>query len=229
MLLLGFVRIGLLVCAVALGIWIDMGPLGLAGLVLIGVSILAAAFSPSEARILPCALAGAWGGFIGTACLLLATGRNRLFDGYYALFPWLFALAILLDIPGGSVRPKQHWRNLGVTMAFLGCAVCVIAAYLQNLTDEFYFGLFVTAVLSIRCFAWFKVPSLGIIVINTMLLLFAGITVTEACNRIRSHFNTGPVTDKEYYRYEIATKDPHGYFRWLNYYGHEVDPLLSGY
>ena len=216
-------------CALTMSLWAEMPALGIMGIVLTSLSILAGerAGIMMRPQFSKQALTVAWiGVLIALTGLLLPTKTVRTLDSFQAFIPWLFAIAVLAAAGFiNDARLKCGWRMLGTALAFAGSSIWLITAYTQNSFSAFHFGLFVIFSLLILSKFWFQMPAGGILFANTVILLLIGVPVVDLIVR-GGYEGEAPVeTQGQYFSYEAAKKDPLTFARWWSYYLEQIDQI----
>ena len=209
-------------CAIVLGVWGGIPWVGISALALLGGCVLGLVFTP-EKRVGPLgqrALAIAWVcTLIAPASLLLAKDKSYTLDTYYALVAWLMAGALWAGAVGNRLlHPPKRWEALGMTWAAGGVLLWLGASYSLNLRVSFYFGLLFALAWLVIVKLWFRLPFLGIQLVNTLLLLVIGLPVADLFVSPAYRLDTQPETGKKYYSYAAARHDPAAYAQWWNYY-----------
>lgn len=209
-------------CAIVLSVWGGIPWVGIGALALLGGCILGQVFT-QEKQVGPLrqrALAFAWVcTLIVPASSLLAKNKIYTLDTYYALVAWLMAGALWAGVVGNRLLyPPKRWEALGMTWAAGGVLLWLGAAYSLNLRFSFYFGLLFALAWLVTSKLWFRLPFLGIQLINTLLLLVIGLPVADLFVSPPYHLDTQPETGKKYYSYAAARHDPAAYAQWWNYY-----------
>ena len=221
-----FVQALLTGVGVAMGLWSGMPGLASLGVGLVGVGAITAALPQltGQKRIGLAALAAAW---IGTLLILgsvlfARSARGTVgtyFQGFYLVLAWMNA-ALALPASRSRSRPElnSRWRLLAVVWAMLGAAAWVGGAYLANHPAAFFMGLLLAAALLVGCHFWFRLRAVGIVAVNTLLLLIIGLPVLDLWVRSDEPLLPHPDPGKAYYLYSMAKKDPAAFGRWWNYY-----------
>lgn len=209
-------------CSIVLSVWGGIPWVGIAALALVGGCIIGLVFM-QEKRV---GLLGPWALGIAWACtlivpasLLLAKNKTYTLDTYYALVAWLIAGAIWAVAVGNRLlHPPKRWEALGMTWAAGGVLLWLWASYSLNLRVSFYFGLLFALAWLVISKLWFRLPFLGIQLMNTLLLLVVSLPVAELFVSSPYHLDTQPKTGRKYYSYAAARHDPTAYAQWWNYY-----------
>jgi lysophospholipase L1-like esterase len=209
-------------CAIIMSIWVEMPWFGVVALGLLGTSLMATdtVTVTRRERVGKWVLAFAWVCSVASpVSLLLAKSRVYTLDVYYAVMTWLNASGVLLtSIRVANVALKTRWKVVAVTWAFFGGLIWLAASYMQNQWGAFHIGLLVNLVLLIFCELWFRMPALGILTVNTLILLLVGLPIADLficpTDRLAQH----PDAAKKYYSYVAAKKDPTAFIRWWNVY-----------
>lgn len=209
-------------CAVVLAVWGGIPWVGISALALLGGCIVGLVFT-QEKRVGPLgprALAIAWiCTLIVPASFLLAKNKTYTLDTYYALVAWLMAGALWAGVAGNRLlHPPKRWEALGMTWAAGGVLLWLAASYSLNLRVSFYFGLLVVLAWLVTAKLRFRLPFLGIQLVNTLLLLVICLPVADLLLSPAYHLDTQPETGKKYYSYAAAKQDPAAYAQWWNYY-----------
>jgi lysophospholipase L1-like esterase len=213
----------LIVGAIALGTWVEIPPMGIAGLCVLGLSIVVARRDSGVTGVTwrKRTLAAAWAGVILVPCSL-ATARFYTLDSYYALLAWTIAAAVLLAGYGTPGSPGgKGWKVLALTCAFAGSLIWLASAYAENLRAAFYFGLFVNVALLVLCRVWFRLGGFGIQTIHTMILLLVGLPFVDLFIQPSRHFDKRLLAAKKYYQFEAAKRDPVAFADWWQFYNEE--------
>jgi lysophospholipase L1-like esterase len=208
--------------AIVLSVWGGIPWGGISALALLGGCSLGLVLTretrvgPLEPRV----LALAW------ACTLLVPGslllaRNKIYtlDTYYGLVAWLMAGALWAGAVGNRLlqRPKR-WEALAMTWAAVGVLLWLGASYSLNQRIAFYFGLVFALAWLVISKLRFRLPFLGIQLVNTLLLLVIALPVADLLVRPAYHLDTQPGTGRRYYSYAAAKHDPAAFAQWWNYY-----------
>lgn len=196
----------------ALGVWAGLSWVGLAALGLLAVEIAGAARPPVWKGALPVA----WGGTLITAGSALFTkGATPSASLYYGLIAVLNSSAIL--VTSGRVAgllSRRGWRLLGLAWGFCAGFLLVAYGYVKDQSPAFYAGLLLTLVFLILCKRFFRMPTAGIQLVNTMILLAIGLPVADLFVRPPYHLEQNVDPRGRYYSYEHAQRDPGGYASW---------------
>lgn len=130
----------------------------------------------------------------------------------------LAAWAILLaSLRREGVEHRTQWKLLSVIWMYSGTAIWLAASYLKNQQVPFYSGLAGCLLLLILTKHWFRLPTVGIQMVNTVILLFVGIPLLSVILWPKDHFDLIPKLDQDPYSYEFARNDPAAYARWWRY------------
>lgn len=210
----------LLACVANLAVWVQLPALGLAGLCVLGLSILFVwrKSGADEARWRGWRMAAAWGGTM-LVPFSLATATVFTLDSYYALLAWGIAAAISLAVyRNPRSASASGWKILTMAWAFAGSLIWLTFAYLENLRGAFYAGLLICVLLLILCRVWFHLGWFGIQVAHTLILFLVGLPIVDWLFRPPAHFTTRPEGTEKYYQYELAKKDPAAFARWWKFY-----------
>lgn len=197
---------------------------GTAGLSLLGALAIARELFPSKLPALGWKLA------LAIACVLtlpvlatplFATDENFTLAGYgryyQAVLAWLVAVSILPVVGICAARPGRL-RTPAMSCALLAAALWLAAAWSHNLRGVFYVALLVTLTLLILCKLWFRLPAIGILTANTLLLLIIVLGVGDLLVPPPPRLDPHLATAQKYYSYEYAKKDPLAFARWWDYF-----------
>ena len=219
-------QLALVGCVVVMMVWtrtswlatLSVGVIGFAGI----TCARAIGSSPRHA-----CLVAAWMATVTVPIwLLLPHGTPFTLDNSQAAMAWMIAAAILPNCGSGNERITA-WRLLVITWGFIGWAIWLVEAYLQNKVGAFYVGLSIGMALIVVCKFWFRMPTPMIIASNTTILLLIGIPVADLLVSPRYRLTTHPDANKKYYSYSIAKMDPPTFARWWDYYREQYD-LMAG-
>jgi lysophospholipase L1-like esterase len=206
-----------------MGLWIRIPWPDIVALGLMGVSVVAANLTPSARRdaVGRMGLLLAWVCTLGipTSLLLAKEHLASLSDTYYSVMAWLLAGAIL---PVGFLFPvsslKTGWKALGMVWVACGALLRLVDGYLLDAAGAFYVGLGLNVAWLILCKLWFRVPWLGIQLINSLIVIAVGLPVADLF--IRPGYRPDATLDagRNCYSYQSARKDPAAFARWWGYY-----------
>jgi lysophospholipase L1-like esterase len=204
-------------CGIVMGTWVEMPGIVILTSGLLGACSVAARMASGTRRM----QVWKWGLIIAWSCtaiepagLLLGEHKVACWDDYYAVLAWLTAAVILLAGQHmAEISWKSRWRILGMAWAFVGSFIWLAAFYLRNLSGAFFVGWLVVLILLIVCKSWFRVPALGVQVVNTLILFLIGLPLVDLL--VRTPYRLQPLDpDKKYYTYEMWKKDPGGFDSW---------------
>jgi lysophospholipase L1-like esterase len=230
------IAIGLIVgCTLAVSIEGGVSLLGVAGLVLLGVGTVAAhVTSPGRWQRASRWLMGA-GWFC--ACLIPARAFDSLarspdlegyWDAYFALTGWVMAATLLpASLPQADYLLKIHWKPPAVISGAVGATFWLAAAYLHNLRGGFYLGVPVNLAWLVLGLAWFRLPTLVIQAINTLILLLLGLPVADRFVAPPPRLDAHLELSRRGFSYAAARKDPLAFARWWECFLNEQDQLLK--
>ncbi len=209
----------LFVSAVLMGNWVKLPTPGLVALVVVGIALFWARISTKRTVFRFTAI-------IGWICLFAVPvsvpfGKNNLFvvDSYYAALIWMIAVGISVGILGiRDEWPRRQWKMLAAAWAFLGTFIWVSVFYVWNRPAPFFSGLVLALVLLISCKVTFDIPRVGILTINTLILVIIVIPIADLVMRPNYRMVGNADLDKKFYSYEAARKDPVAFGRWWKFY-----------
>jgi lysophospholipase L1-like esterase len=219
-------------CAIVMGVWIRTPWPGTAALGVLGASTIAVSLTPPARRdaVGKLALLFAWACTLAipTSLLLARQHIASLSDTYYSVMAWLLAAAIL---PVGFRLPvsplKTGWKALGMVWVACGALLWLVDSYSLNVAGAFYMGLLLNVAWLILCKLWFRVPPIGILLINTLVLIAIGLPVADLFIRPAYRLDARPGTGRNYYSYASAKKDPAAFAHWWRYYLDQWDSFMG--
>ncbi|HKI69615.1 MAG TPA: hypothetical protein VKA67_08505, partial [Verrucomicrobiae bacterium] len=204
-------------CAMLLSDWVALPWYAIAGIGLIGVSLLSVELLPARQR------KTLWNWQVSSdlvatvavlACLLLG---KHAWEPYYAWLAWMLAGAILLmDQRFYSTAARAWWRMLGLVLVFSGDVIWLAVAYSLNRRIAFYSGLLLGVILLTLVKRWFRLPFVGIQVVNTLILLLVGFPLADLFMAPADFFSATPTLADRAYSYEVSRNDPAEAVRWWN-------------
>jgi len=219
-------------CAIVMGLWIGTPWPAAAALALLAASLIAANLWPPAPRDAAgklgllfawvCALA------VPTSLLLAKQHRASLSDSYYSVMAWLLAGAVLplgFRLPVSSV--KTGWKALGMVWLACGALLWLVDSYSLDAPGAFYLGLALNVAWLILCKLWFRVPWLGIQLINTLLVLAIGLPVADLFIRPAYRLDARPDSGRNCYSYQSAKRDPAAFAHWWRYYLDQWDSFMA--
>jgi lysophospholipase L1-like esterase len=200
----------LMECAVVLALWIH-APWGLvAGLVLLGCSLLLRGRMKNR-RILA--------GWI--ACALCSAGASRtdVWKLAFAGVAGMIAAALWLN--------EREWRKMAFAWSLLTAILCVGAGYLQDRSGVFYLGLLSASVLLILVRTHFNVSPSGILLVNTLLLAMLGMPAANLLIDSAYRVDLRPETWAKYYSYKEATGKQSAFVKWWLFFHESQYPQMG--
>jgi len=219
-------------CAMVMGLWIGTPWPGAAALGLLGASVMAATLTPSARRdaVGKPGLLVAWVCTLGIPASLLLAKEHlaTLSDTYYSVMAWLLAGAILpvgFRLPVSSL--KTGWKALGMVWLACGALLRLFDAYSLNVAGAFYLGLALNVAWLILCKLWFRVPWLGLQLINTLILTAIGLPVADFFIRPAYRLDARPDSARNCYSYQSAKRDPAAFAHWWRYYLEQWDSFMG--
>jgi lysophospholipase L1-like esterase len=219
-------------CAVVMGVWIRTPWPGVAALGLLGAGVAAPNLTPpaQRDRVGKLGLLVAWVSTLGipTSLVLAKEHLATLSDTYYSVMAWLLAGAIL---PLGFRPPvpslKTGWKTLGMVWLACGALLWLVDAYSLDVAGAFYVGLLLNVTWLILCKVWFRVPWLGIQLINTLILTAIGLPMADLLIRPAYRLEAHPDSAGNYYSYRSARRDPAAFAHWWRYYLEQWDSFMD--
>lgn len=140
-------------------------------------------------------------------------------DGYYAVLEWIIAAGMWPIIRRHTEsRAQVGWKLLALMWALSGSLTWVGISYGYNFTGSFYFGLLLVLALFILCHAWFRLGTIARLSVNTIILFVLGLPLMDLLVRCAPMLGSDLDAHQQYYRYELAQKDPRSHNRWWRYY-----------
>jgi lysophospholipase L1-like esterase len=159
-------------------------------------------------------------------CVAFGIVKDHRSIGSYWALSWLTALALTL---AGSrvteVSSKRQWKALAMLWAISGGGLWLAFSYARNLSALFHFGLLINLTLLLLCRRWFRVPALGIQVINTLMLLLVGIPIVDLMVRLTSRPEAQLQIAERICSYEDAKRDPQAFYHWWKYYLSQMNQM----
>jgi lysophospholipase L1-like esterase len=223
--LLGFAQALLAACAIILAIW-GRVPFAVAvglTLVVFAVAIAQAPWLPPRVGSASWCLRVTW---LGTA--LASAGElmtSRAWDTYYGAWGWLVAGFVLLTHDRTDEESAtKRWRGPAMVWAVCGSWIWLAGCYLQNQRGAFYVGLTVLLVQLILCLLWFRLGAVGVVAVNTLLLLVVVLPLSDLVIRWLSVKASDP--HNGYYTFEIGSRHSIANERW-NHACHDQYGILS--
>ena len=205
--------------------WTGIGALGLLG------TVSALAHVPSVAQRQCLCVWGltlaCLGSFVAAVGLWTVRGVI-LSSNYFSIVAWLLAFTILppAKVPGAGWL-QTAWKTLGMLWALWGGIIWLIGSYAHNRPAEFYAGLAINLFFLLLCRRLFRLPSLVIQAINTLILLLIAVPVLDLALRCLPHQARKPEPREELYLYRNAQKDPAGFAQWCATFDTEWSKVLS--
>jgi hypothetical protein len=188
-------------CATVMAVWVRTPWAAIAGLGLLGGSLVIARLKPRHG------IAAIW------AFSLLVWGcfmTIDIWEVYFAIDSGLVAAALWLSWP-------IRYKTVAMAWSFLVSIICVGAGYVQNAEGPFYLGLLGMAGLLIILRANFQVASFGVQLVNTLLLLLLGLPAADFFLRPNYRLALRPERAWQYYSYDAARGNPGAFARWWQY------------
>lgn len=223
-------RLTATVCAAMMGglvavPWTGIGALGLLGT----VSALAQVPSVTQRQCL-CVWGltlACLGSFVAATALWTVHGVI-LSSNYFSILAWLLAFTILppAKVPGARWL-QTAWKTLGMLWALWGGLIWLTGSYAHNRPAEFYAGLAINLFFLLLCRRVFRLPSLVIQAINTLILLLVAVPVLDLTLRCLPHQARKPEPREELYLYSNAQKDPAGFAQWCATYDAQWSNLVT--
>ena len=212
-----------LACAFVMGVWIEIPWPGLAALAVLGVSVMAPRLMVSvrQGGLGKLALLLAWACALALpATLALAKHRlGALSDTYYSVMAWLLAVAVLAAALAFPVSPlKTGWKILAMAWLACGALLWLADAYSLDAPGAFYVGLALNVAWLILCKLWFRLPAIGIQLINTLIVAAIGLPAADLLMRPACRPDARLDTGANGYSYRSAKQDPAAFAHWWRYY-----------
>jgi lysophospholipase L1-like esterase len=209
--------------SILLGDWASlprhvMLELGLIGAFLVWAQVRAESASSKLAKWL---LTGAYVTSIPALATMLFGFHNA--DYFYGLLALLIASALfVLETRQPEKRRLHSWTMLGWVWAAAAVAVCVLTAYERNERFVFFASLTGGLALLVMSKRLFRLPTAGIHLVNTLLMLLVGLPVADCLLFPADHLNAIPKVETRPYSYAAFQRDPAAYDRWWNYYQQQL-------
>ena len=141
---------------------------------------------------------------------------------------WLLAAAILpVGFRFAVSSLKTGWKTLGMVWVACGALLWLVDSYSLNAPGAFYAGLLLNVAWLILCKLWFRVPWLGIQLINTLILIAIGLPLADLVIRPGYRLDARPGTGRNCYSYQWAKKDPAAFAHWWRYYLEQWDSFMA--
>jgi lysophospholipase L1-like esterase len=150
--------------------------------------------------------------------LLLTT---LLFDPSFAAVAALIsaALAVTSRRTAGASRDTRWKILILVWLGYLDL-IWLVTGYDQNLRGAFYSGLLSILALLVLCRLWFRMGPVGLQMVNTFILLLAGLPAADLIYQYHGRPEIRPETYRNYYSYDKAKGDPEAFARAQEYFNH---------
>jgi len=194
-------------CAMVMAVWVRAPWASIAGLGVLGGSLMVERLTQRHA------IAAVWVCSVLVWAGIITTG---IWDVYFAVYSGLIAAALWVSGP-------MRWKTVAMAWSFLVSIICVGAGYVQNAQGLFYVGLLGAATLLIFLRVKFQVPALGVLVVNTVLLVLVGLPAADFFLRPNYRLALRPETCWKYYSYDGAGGNPAAFNRWWQYFLDETD------
>jgi lysophospholipase L1-like esterase len=211
-------------CASLMALWVDIPWCGRIGLVVMGVAVIAGgapwlrrkevSYRWLEVLAVCCSIAiplDLWWVYRNAAGIYL--------EFYYAVLAWFVAAAVIPNCRYTSESGQTFWwKFIAASWFFLGDALWVGAAYLQNQRAAFYLGLVITFALLVTCKWAFVLPRAVEPIVNGSLLLVIGVPLANLVLHPTSVLRLDPNVLSRYSTYEGAKRNRNAFEQWWNYY-----------
>lgn len=206
------VQVALFVFAAVMALMVELPWISSLGLVVLGFAAIAVQFAPNKWTALwkiswPCALVFLAGVFVRM--------HRSAIDAYFALLILSPALIFFITAQRAELG-KTKWNALAVFLGFVGTALLVASAYLDNLPGRFAFALGIGVALLVFCRVAFKLKAASIQIVNTFILLLVIFPLGDFLMRIRTTPKLG--YPQKYFSYEAARHNPAGFAYWSRCY-----------
>lgn len=147
-------------------------------------------------------------------------------DIYTAGIAWLVAMALWPAPDHGPYKRLAIVRNACfLAWAFLGACIWLAATYLKNQHVLFHAAVVLCVALLILSKRMLRLRSIGIQLVNTLILIFVGLPITSFLFSPSDALDLKSKLEDKPYSYEVARKDLAVFERWMNYLNVEV-PIL---
>jgi lysophospholipase L1-like esterase len=201
-----------------MAIFVHTSLLSTIGLMITGATaVISRATSANSRQIAKWRLVAGWIATVAVLCGPALASAKFTFDAYYACIAGLIAVALFIT-PRLKADPGSaaSWDKLGLTWAFIGAAIWLVASFLQCLVASFHLALLLTVALLVFSRSRFKMRPIGIQLSNTLILLLIVLPAVDLFRRVHSQDEmfTDPA---KYYTYEAGRKDRASYGRWMRY------------
>jgi lysophospholipase L1-like esterase len=148
--------------------------------------------------------------------LLLTT---MLWNIYFALMAALIsAMVAVASRQKTAASRKTEWKILVIVWLALVNLIWLWTGYEWNIGGLFYSGLLSILILLILCRMWFRIHPAGVQIVNTFVLLLAGLPVAGLIYQFHDETEIRPETFSNYYSYEKAKGDPAAFARAQEYF-----------
>jgi lysophospholipase L1-like esterase len=232
-------------CTATLGIWLRTPQLCLFGTILSTVAATIGGLAEAKRRK---AFVRWTKAIIAANALLIPIAflfpkiQVATLDNLYAVVAWTVAAAIVVtDLLAKKSRdadsaksqsniqsePNPRWRQLALVWGAFGTILWLSASYSQNQPLAFHAGLAITIGWLLLFKLWFRLPTLFIQIVNTLILLSIGLPLVDVLLRPSNRLDDRPETRKRYYSYDAAKKNPVAFNRWWKYYNEQWDQLFK--
>ncbi len=209
--------------AVVFAIWVKMPWPAVAALGIVAAELVSVSRQP---------LAHKWSSAIAWGCTpvvvagVVAKGKAYLGDSCCAWLGFLNAAALLLtSYRFADVSIRKRWKILGMVWAFAAGLFWLWRCYLENLSGLFHLALLINIGLLILCHLLFRMPTLGIQTVNSLIFLLVGLPIADRFVRPVYRPDVEADPRKKYYSYENARKDPGGSETWQRAYQQRLGAL----
>jgi len=196
--------------AVVLALWANLPWISVAGLGLLGSSLV---FMGRSSR------RGIFLGWLGCIVAWAGADTGHVWEGSSGLVAGLVAVAIWLNGTG--------WKTMAVIWSFLAAVLFTGAGYLQNAGGLFYLGLLggILSLLLLR--ARFKLCPSGIQVANTLLLVIVGLPMADFLASPGYRIGLWTETWQKYYSYRDAKGNSAALVSWWRFFRDEQYPRMG--
>jgi lysophospholipase L1-like esterase len=159
-----------------------------------------------------------WGSsVIVWSCLLLTT---IVWDPCFAVPATLIAAGLVASRRTAGASRKTHWEILVFVWLIYLSLNWLWTGYDQNLRGAFYSQLLSLLALLVLCRLWFRLGLIGLQIVNTFILLLAGLPTADLAYRFHEEPKIRLETFSNYYSYEKAKGNPAAFAHAQKYYWH---------
>ena len=199
--------------------WLSVAATGISGLIACGTNVAALRGNQTGRR---------WPLVVVWTCTLLApvglvlSSKDVTLDLYFVEVAWLMAATIFAtSFPIADAEFRRRWWRISLIWGIFGSLAWLSFGYSQNAPAAFYAGLGFNVAFLIASKFVFRIPTVAVLVVNTLILLAFILPIGDLILRPSYPMEADPDVAKRHYSYSAAKKDPAAFERWWEYLGEQ--------